>query len=371
MTSAKYYIEERKGLTKDKKGQPKVSYRVKIRIRTKGRKPQNITRTFAKRAAAEQWGKNRTKEIEQCEGIPETWGLRELTIGELIYEYMDHPTMGPKIGRNKFYVLRRLAASKIGEIVASQLTGSDVHDHCLQRLNADTQPSPTTIYHDVSVLKTVMASAKTCFRVNASLGYHHEALPELQSAGLVERSHRRERLPTEAEISRIFAALKKRRKHRNSSIPADEIAKFAIYSCMRLSEITRAKWQDFDSKAGTLVIRDRKDPRKKTGNHQVIPLCDGAIALIESQPTKGNHELIFPFNPKSVGAAWTRVVKSIDIKDLRFHDLRALGITLLLQSGLTTAEVMKVSGHRNESVLSNHYNRISPEYVRSKLKGLC
>ncbi|MDR3484038.1 MAG: hypothetical protein P4M05_03900 [Bradyrhizobium sp.] len=46
---------------------------------------------------------------------------------------------------------------------------------------------------------------------------------------------------------------------------------FAVATAMRQDEI---EWRDFDASGRMLVIRNRKDPRKKKGNDQRIPLLD-------------------------------------------------------------------------------------------------
>lgn len=50
------------------------------------------------------------------------------------------------------------------------------------------------------------------------------------------------------------------------------IVKFAVATAMRLDEICRVEWTDLDGDRRMLMIRDRKDPRNKTGNDQRIPL---------------------------------------------------------------------------------------------------
>ena len=43
---------------------------------------------------------------------------------------------------------------------------------------------------------------------------------------------------------------------------------------MRLDAICRVTFEDFDAKNRVLIVRDRKDPRRKDGNHHLIPLLD-------------------------------------------------------------------------------------------------
>ena len=56
------------------------------------------------------------------------------------------------------------------------------------------------------------------------------------------------------------------------TMPTTRIVRFAIATALRLDNICRADWSDLDRDRRMLVIRDRKDPRKKAGNEQRIPL---------------------------------------------------------------------------------------------------
>ncbi len=53
------------------------------------------------------------------------------------------------------------------------------------------------------------------------------------------------------------------------------------------------------------MVEDRKDPRKKAGNHMLVPLLGEAWEILQRQPK--TDELIFPYNGKSVTAGFQRV----------------------------------------------------------------
>ncbi|CAK2653985.1 hypothetical protein VCRA2119O385_10150 [Vibrio crassostreae] len=38
---------------------------------------------------------------------------------------------------------------------------------------------------------------------------------------------------------------------------------FSILSCMRVSEVRGIQWEDLNEELRTVIVRDRKDPRKK------------------------------------------------------------------------------------------------------------
>jgi len=47
--------------------------------------------------------------------------------------------------------------------------------------------------------------------------------------------------------------------------------KFAIATAMRIDEIFRIEWHTLDERTRTILVPDRKDPRKKDGNDQRVP----------------------------------------------------------------------------------------------------
>jgi integrase len=57
--------------------------------------------------------------------------------------------------------------------------------------------------------------------------------------------------------------------------------------------------------------------------------------------TKTN-EYIFPFDPKSVGTAFTRACRLLGIQDLRFHDLRHEATSRLFERGYQIHEVLLI-----------------------------
>jgi integrase len=55
-----------------------------------------------------------------------------------------------------------------------------------------------------------------------------------------------------------------------------------------------------------------------------------------------------PAHPRTLSHVWNKARKSIGRTDLRFHDLRHTGLTLLAQSGASTREIMRRAGHKSE-----------------------
>jgi integrase len=133
---------------------------------------------------------------------------------------------------------------------------------------------------------------------------------------------------------------------------------------MRIGEVCSIKWEDLNRVHKTIIVRDRKDPRKKEGNHMIVPLLAGSYDLVLKQPETDDR--IFPYNSKSVTAGFQRVRKSLDITDLRYHDLRREGASRLFEKGYSIEEVAQVTGHRNLNILWQVYTQLFPHKLHDK-----
>ena len=72
---------------------------------------------------------------------------------------------------------------------------------------------------------------------------------------------------------------------------------------------------------------------------------------------------IFPYEGKSVGAAFRRACKMLDIHDLRFHDLRHEATSRLFETGYSIVEVQQFTLHDSWGTLSR-YTHLRPETVQ-------
>ncbi len=275
--------------------------------------------------------------------------------------YLVHPRLSQKIGRTKGYVLNSLLNYDIANITASKLRADDLIQHCEFRLNDETKPTPQTVYHDITYLKSVIRTAKDVFKVNASTEYHDQATPTLEELGLIGRSRVRNRRPSKSELAMMEEELLKRQNHKSAKIPYCDILNFSILTAMRVGEITSIKWSDLDRENKTIIIRNRKDPRNKDGNDNEIPLLGGAFEILLKQEERKDPKhpnIIFPYNSRSISAGWQRVRQKLGIEDLRYHDLRREGASRLAEMGLPINIIARVTGHKNLNILQDIYAKI-------------
>jgi integrase len=191
----------------------------------------------------------------------------------------------------------------------------------------------------------------------------------LSRLSLVGASKERDRRPTENELRKLFRYFD---GGAGSSLPMTRIVKFAIATGMRIDEIFRIGWETLDEKSATILVPDRKDPRKKDGNDQRVPLLDvtgyDALALLrEQRELRLNDPECFPYKAKTAGTAFQRACKELGIVDLHFHDLRHEATSRLFEAGLTIEQVPLVTGHKDWKMLKR-YTQLRPENLHRMLR---
>lgn len=135
----------------------------------------------------------------------------------------------------------------------------------------DTEIGRSMVYYN-----SVLASAKPVYGIDYTTNPATDTRPLLLQMGLIEKSKRRTRRPVSDELDRLLEGLNARSDHVAAKIPFVDILNFSMLSCMRVGEVCKIRWEDMDEKPKAVVVKDRKDPRKKSGNHMLVPLLGEA-----------------------------------------------------------------------------------------------
>lgn len=130
----------------------------------------------------------------------------------------------------------------------------------------------------------------------------------------------------------------------------------AIETGMRKSELLKLRWEDiyFDT-------RQLSVSRGKNGQGRVIPLTQLALDLLSEIPK--THGAVFPVSENALRLSWDRLLIAVDIKNLKFHDLRHEALSRLFEKGLNVPEVAMISGHKTVSQLFRYVHVKIPESV--------
>ena len=344
---------------------PSGSWRAQVR-----RKGRYVTGTFLRQKDAQQWALEVERNIDR--GIdpksPDPKSVR--TFAKIIDLHIsDCLEVGKTVRRSKAAVLEALKFS-IGPTRISDLRRNKLIEFDKKR--AKEGAGPATLAIDFSFIGTLLTHAAAVHGIEVYPEEVKLARVALVRLGLIGKGIERDRRPSSRELE---ALAKYFEYNPRQLIPMARIIRFAVATAMRQEEICKIDWLDVDIQNRLVTVRDRKDPRRKDGNHQRVPMLnltgfDAWEVLLEQRLITGASGRVFPHHHKSVGTAFRRACRDLKICDLHFHDLRHEATSRLFEAGLTIEKVALVTGHRDWKML-RRYTNLKPEslHANDKLKN--
>lgn len=170
----------------------------------------------------------------------------------------------------------------------------------------------------------------------------------------------RARVLTDDEMRRLLkAALEYDDVHVRAAV------RLLVETGARLSEVLRAKWEDFDLEAGTWRI-----PSPKAGHPQTLPLASQTVAMLKRTPVASDY-VVFgsdPEKPRSdLKKPWTRICTAAGLDDVHIHDVRrSFGLAIARSAGLHVAS--KLLRHGDVRVTERAYAPLGLEDLRGALQ---
>lgn len=323
-------------------GKKGVAYRALIR--KKNMSP--ISKTFRKKSEAQDWICKTETDISR-----DHYREDHSFFGDVVDEYILKIGNIKPIGRSKLCALKAIRL-ELGSYKLKDLTTKTLQEYATMRALTC---KPSTVQQDLSYIGTVLRVSEAMFLVKPKLKDLKNAQNNLTLLGVIANSDERDRRVTDLEIDSVIYKL-------SSELPVEAWIKFALATAMRLGEIASLRWCDMSADGKSIVIRQRKHPRKK--RDQLVPLLPAARDLIakQSRPDLPGKSLIFPQNKKSITTAYRLAVNRAGIEDLTFHDLRHEAISRLFECGFDSMVVAVFSGHRDINML-RRYTHINANKV--------
>ena len=323
-------------ITSRKRKDGTIGHTAQIRIKRDGVVVHTESQTFDRKPAANAWIKRREVELSEP-GALQMAIPPDPSLDEVIDHYLNESRR--EYGKTKIQVLRTIKASSLGPMKCSSIGSAQILEFA-QSLEAQ----PQTVGNYLAHLASIFSVARPAWGYPLDKQAIDDARTVAKRMGITGRSRQRDRRPSLDELDRVMTHFAAMRRKRVDAIPMQDIVRFAIFSTRRLDEITRITWEDLDPVNSEIVVRDMKNPGEKIGNDVRVTLPPPAMALIKAQPTRTGR--IFPFNPDSISANFTRACQFLGIEDLHLHDLRHEGISRLFEMGQSIPQVACVSGHR-------------------------
>ncbi|TXF99201.1 tyrosine-type recombinase/integrase [Massilia arenae] len=302
-------------------------------------------KTFPTEEKAHKWLKEHEASVTSA-GYVDPGNLTKKTFGDLIDHYVKEITLIKPLGESKRFALAAIHLA-LGSEKALNITAHRLIEYVKSRHEAGA--GGVTIGMDIGYIKGVLSHARI---TNKSINM--DAITDVKEfmkrISMKTKSTERDRRPTEVELTAIkkFFRNKKRQK-----IPMWDIIDFAIFTTMRVSEICRIVWADVNYEDQTVIIRDRKDPKEKIGNDQVVPVLDDAWKILTAQPKTDDR--IFPYSAATISTIFPRACEELGIIDLHFHDLRHEGTSQLFEIlRYEIQEAAVFTGHKDWKMLKRY-----------------
>ncbi len=344
-----------------RKNKSGTSYRAQVRIYRNGTTVYSESKTFSKKKQAEVWSARREMELEEPGAIDRlTHG--GVTVGRVLEIYeSEFNTENNPFGRTKLDAVKALQKMDVANLNALTLTTQQLIKHIQRRvLTVD----GSTAQNDLVWLRAAFKSIRQTHGMPVDEGVINDASDILRREKVVHSSSQRDRRPSIGELDSLMDHFHGREGRQ--AIPMDEVILFAMFSSRRQSEICEIMWDDLDERRQSVLVRQMKHPRKKIDTWVYLP--DEAWAVIQRQLRLDGEPRIFPFNGKSISAAFTRACKLLAIKDLRFHDLRHECASWSFETGLDVVRVARITGHKSWESL-RRYTHLQDQNSFDKYEG--
>lgn len=155
---------------------------------------------------------------------------------------------------------------------------------------------------------------------------------------------------------------------------ADHMApmiQISLHTGPRQGEVFNLKWENVNYERATIAIAGNT---AKNGKTRHIPLNSVALQVLSNwQKQSQPNDLIFPgkngdkFN--NVKKAWTSLLKSAQIDNFRWHDMRHHFASKLVMAGVDLNTVRELLGHADIK-MTLRYAHLAPEYKASAVEKL-
>jgi integrase len=153
-----------------------------------------------------------------------------------------------------------------------------------------------------------------------------------------------------------------------------EIISFALNTGLRQDELLSLEWNRVNLFRKTILIQKTKNGRPKT-----VPLNQIAMDVIERKSKEKVRRLKNDFvfisshgtkiDRHNLRRAFNNAVKSAELTNLKFHDLRHCFATRLAQAGIDLYKISKLLGHEDIR-MTQRYSHHCPESLRDGVKVL-
>ena len=315
-----------------------------VEIRKKGH--PNVNKTFIDLKVARKFARDVESQMDR--NVFEDYSVASGTsLKDILIRYRDEKTALKKGSKEE--------TSKINLLIRHQISLNSLmrlkshHIYKLMKELSETRANATVKAY-VNLICHAWRVAKREWGINLPLENPCDmvTLPKVNDA--------RDRVPSKSEYAKLLEACDS-----SNLFILKDIVIFASSTGARQGEILKMKREHINFEKKQITFFDTKNAEDRT-----IPVPDHVLNMLKSYRF-GNY--VFNTLARRLRKHFTIACKKAEIKDLRFHDLRAFFATNALLSGMSIAQVSFLTGHKDWSQLKR-YTRIKPEDLLEKVNNV-
>ncbi len=333
----------------------------RARVRLKGFPPQSAA--FERLTDARRWAQQTEAAIREGRHF-KTVEAKKHTVGELIDRYIAEVLPTKPRSRDKQESQLKWWKGQIGVYLLSDVTPS-LLGQCRDRLAAQaTRRGPT---HSPSTVLRYLAALSHAFSVAVKEWGWLEDNP-MRKVTKPKEPKGRVRFLSDDERERLLAAC------RTSECPyLYVIVVLALSTGMRYGEIMHLHWSNVDLVKGRIILHDTKN-----GERRNVPVTGHAHQELEklSKVRRIDTTLVFPntnfgeqARPYEIRKSWHTALRTAEIDNFRFHDLRHSTASYLAMNGASLSEIAEVLGHKTLQMVKR-YAHLSEAHTTKVVRAL-
>lgn len=329
-----------------------------VRIRLKGYPLQ--TESFNRLTDAKRWAASTESAIKEGRHF-KTAEAKKHTLSELIDRYIKEELPKKKDSKKREMHLAWWRV-QIGDYLLSDITQAMLVE-CRNKLF--TEPTRLGIMRGNTTVVRYMATLSHAFTIATKEWMWINDSP-MRNVSRPTEQKGRIRFLSDEERTRLLQACKE------SNQPfLYAIVVLALATGARKSEIMGLTWDNVDLKRGLATLTDTKN-----GDTRAAHLTGHALAVVKNMAKirRIDSKLLFPsqiypHKPVYFRAAWEAALKTAEIDNFHFHDLRHTCASYLAMNGASLAEIAEILGHKTLAMVKR-YAHLSDGHVSNVVASM-
>ena len=314
-------------------------YQWQVKIRKMGWPKQ--TKTFETHEDAARWA--RKIESEMDDGIfVSRKEAEKTTLDEALDRYRSEKTPHKKGAAQESNRIDHFKRSDLASRFLSTIRSTDIAKYRDQRL--ETGLSPYTVNNELILLSSLFNVAHREWGMESiDNPVSKVTRPKLPPG--------RDRRLEPGEEEKLLGAL---------GITLKPLFQLALETALRQSELLALEWKYIN-----LGCQVAHLPETKNGEARNIPLSSHAVLVLKKLPRRLDGKA-FGVTGGHVSRTFRETCETLEIENLRWHDLRHEACSRLFEKGLNPMEVASISGHKTLQMLKR-YTHLKAEDLAAKL----